>query len=65
MTWRDELRQWRKTSGKIQKEAADSIGVPVETFRGWECEGKKRQRTPPEYVQNLIREKMYGNRTKA
>jgi len=60
VTWREELKEWRRVSGKIQKEAADSVGVPVETFRGWECNGKKRHRTPPKYVQNLIRIKMYG-----
>ena len=58
MTWRDELRQWRKVSRKIQKEAASFLGVPVSTYMGWECDGDKRRRTPPKYVQDLIRRKI-------
>lgn len=65
MTWRDELKQWRKVADKIQKEAADKIGVPVETYRGWECAGKKRGSEPPEYVKKMIREKINGNSIKA
>lgn len=55
--WREELKEWRKVANKIQKEAADEIGVPVETYRGWECE----RHEPPEYVKNLIRKKIYGD----
>lgn len=61
MTWRDELIRWRKVSDLIQKEAASELGVPIETLRGWECLGKARKRTPPKYVQSLLRGKMRGS----
>lgn len=61
MTWRDELQKWRKAASKIQKEAAEEIGVPFSTYQSWECKGSARKRVPPKYVQDLIREKIYGD----
>ena len=44
--------KWRKKSQLIQKEAADKLGIPFETFRNWEY-GKNE---PCKFVKTKIRE---------
>ena len=48
------LRDWRKKNGFYVKEAADKIGVPVETYRGWE----KGKHLPTTAARQLIRSAM-------
>ncbi len=39
-----ELRTWR--GKRLQKEAADILGVPLDTYRGWEYESSKPSEAP-------------------
>lgn len=57
MNWREELKRWRVVSDLIQKEAADSLGVPFDTFRAWEA-GRYE---PPSYTKKSIREKIHAD----
>ena len=34
--WPEVLKDWRARRGITQKEAADRLGVPLQTFRNWE-----------------------------
>lgn len=53
--FKDRLKKWR--GKKYQKEAADLLGVPLPTYRKWEC-GK---RTPNKFVRSVIDSKITPN----
>lgn len=46
-----ELREWRKKNNWYVKEAANTIGVPFETYRGWEA----GRHLPSTLAKNAIR----------
>lgn len=48
------IRKARKKTTLSMKEAAEMIGVPLRTWENWEL----GYRTPPEYVEKLIVEKL-------
>jgi DNA-binding transcriptional regulator YiaG len=35
-TFADEVREWRERRGFLQKNAADYLGIPLDTYRAWE-----------------------------
>jgi transcriptional regulator with XRE-family HTH domain len=35
-TWSTKCRTWREGLGLVAKEAAEKLGVPFDTYRGWE-----------------------------
>lgn len=45
------LREWRKKNNWYVKEAANTIGVPFETYRGWEA----GRHMPSTLAKNAIR----------
>ncbi|MBN9498992.1 MAG: helix-turn-helix domain-containing protein [Alphaproteobacteria bacterium] len=45
-----DFRKWRTQHGLTQSQAAELIGVAVDTVRGWE----QGRRSPPNYVALLI-----------
>jgi DNA-binding XRE family transcriptional regulator len=45
--WSNQLRDWRKLHSLQQKEAADALTCPYDTYRSWES----MKRTPPRFVQ--------------
>jgi DNA-binding transcriptional regulator YiaG len=44
----DELRQWREWRKMLQKEAADALRVPLDTYRQWE-QGQSTPHESPSY----------------
>ena len=44
MAFKDELRTWRGTL--LQKEAADRLDVPLDTYRAWENGKGEPHKTP-------------------
>jgi DNA-binding transcriptional regulator YiaG len=48
--WSSQLRGWRKKCDLIQKEAADRLNVPIDTYRGWESMNS----TPPKFVRMAL-----------
>lgn len=53
------IRKARKKTNMSMKEAAELIGVPLRTWENWEL----GYRTPPEYVEKLIVEKLLTQQT--
>lgn len=52
--WSCELRDWRKENGLIQKEAWMALGIPEDTYRGWEA----MKSTPDKYCMAAVRRMM-------
>lgn len=44
--WSNQLRDWQKQHGLLQKQAADKLNVPEDTYRGW----MSMKRTPARHV---------------
>jgi transcriptional regulator with XRE-family HTH domain len=42
----DELRAWRKKREWLQKQAADALEVPLETYRAWEYNKSAPNKSP-------------------
>lgn len=54
------LKETIKSLGISQQKAADIIGMPLRTLESW-LGGK---RTPPEWVERLVIEKLIGTKEK-
>ena len=50
----NKIKETRKAVGLTQVQAAEFCGVPLRTWSNWEREVN----TPPDYVENLICEKL-------
>ena len=53
-TFAEQLRTMRTTIGWSRDKMHDRIGVPKRTIEDWEAS----RRTPPEYVQRLILDRL-------
>ncbi len=49
------IRELRKQTGLSQTKFGELFGIPLRTIQHWESEN----RTPPEYVINMIEELLY------
>lgn len=46
ISFAQKLRAWRKANDWLAKEAADFLGVPIDTYRAWEKGPSKPHETP-------------------
>lgn len=51
MSFRKDLKEFRKKAGLSQQEFSNYFEIPLPTIQGWEA----GRRTPPAYVLKLIR----------
>lgn len=53
MLWSTKCREWRGRMGFVAKEAAESLGIPFDTYRGWE-----KGVIPAKFVRSVISDMM-------